>query len=309
MNIIISSLDANGIHFTGPIEAVDIDSLKLFISKKIKNTDSILIELVGNQLTYVIEKVRKTSLEKNDYYGFQLLSRVPVLNDSYQVVIKYNDDSIPCGTITVENKQQLEDEHDPVLVVGRKIGEITSPIVAQDANSQQIEFFIKRKYDGISFLDESKIIYIDYVPVDKKTSKGEPVEFLSDKIKEIFEVQPPAGYEGEWLLLKWTLPYEATRLAGEVKYAISVIDMSNDTRIYTWQTFPSSFVVHENIGFRQEIVLTPEDESKLTELVREINTLKENVLDIENILGYQTDSDSDNDVEIIFSGGTAPIDN
>jgi hypothetical protein len=70
MNIIISSLDANGIHFTGPIEAVDIDSLKLFISKKIKNTDSILIELVGNQLTYVIEKVRKASLEKNDYYGF-----------------------------------------------------------------------------------------------------------------------------------------------------------------------------------------------------------------------------------------------
>jgi HD-like signal output (HDOD) protein len=39
----------------------------------------------------------------------------------------------------------------------------------------------------------------------------------------IEEVPAPLGQIGEWLLLKWDLPYEVTRLAGTVKYAVSVV--------------------------------------------------------------------------------------
>jgi hypothetical protein len=77
---------------------------------------------------------------------------------------------------------------------------------------------MKKKYDGISFVDESKAIYIDYIPVDK-SALPENANFLSDKAIVITEnVLPPNGQENEWILIQWNLPPQATAEAGTVKF-------------------------------------------------------------------------------------------
>jgi hypothetical protein len=133
-------------------------------------------------------------------------------------------------------------------------------------------------------------------------------EFISDPAIVITEdIIPPNGQEGEWIMLKWNLPYLATKMAGTVRFAVSVIDHYGDERSYTWQTFPSSFNVSQNIGLRTGLTLTPADESILGELVDNMQTLQTDVDAIEMYLGEQTDEDPANDKEILIIGGGAPI--
>jgi hypothetical protein len=89
-------------------------------------------------------------------------------------------------------------------------------------------------------------------------------------------------------------------LAGNVRFALSVLDESTDTRAYTWQTLPSSFTVSPNLGFRTSIVLPQEEISVLAELTNRVD-------DLEELVGYQSDDEGLNDREIIFNGGGAPV--
>lgn len=307
MNIVISSL--NDMKLTGlQTGSHDLDSAKLFIAKSI--AEDIDITLTKSGETYPLIKTISSSLEKNDYLGYKLSSRVRVPDGVYTV----NASNVTATAVLelVEN-QKLTDEDDAILIIGRNINPVTTQILAQDINSQQLTFYIKKKYDGISFLTaeedpERKQVFFDYIPVDE-ADLPEGSAFLSERAEVISEnVIPPNGQEGEWIVLKWNLSYLVTKKAGTVKFAVSVIDYLGDERSYTWQTKPSTFVISENIGLRKGITLTPAEESIFTELVKDVRTLKSDVNAIEDFLGEQTDDDSTNDQEILFVGGGAPID-
>ena len=307
MNIIVSSL--NDIKKTGI--CTDLDSAKLFLSKKISNTDleNLLLNIrLQNNGTYFLIASPSSALEKNDYLGYRLYSKTNIPNGSYSFKIG----NLSIENFEVESNEKLIDQHDPIYIIDRKINPVTTTIVAEDANSQQLTFYINKKYDGVSFIDDgSKSIYADYIPLDLKKQKeegkiSEEINFFSSKLNIIHEnVEPPVGRVGEWIILKWDLPYEATKLAGIIHFAISVIDKTGDTRTYTWQTLPSSFVVSQNLAKRGDIVLSPEETSRLTELVAQVNTLQTDVNNLEAFLGNQTDDESDNDTEVIIGGGGA----
>ena len=301
MNIVISSLTdmkVTGLN-TG---SKDLDSAKLFVSKTI--TDNIDLTLEGANGTYPLIKTLSNPLEKAEYLGYKLYSRVNVPDGAYSVIATGVDAEV---TLELEGNNALTDEHDAVLIIGRNINPISTQILAQDINSQQFTFYIKKKYDGVSFIDETKRIFFDYIPVDPN-DLPEGKEFISDPAIVITEdIIPPNGQEGEWIMLKWNLPYLATKMAGTVRFAVSVIDHYGDERSYTWQTFPSSFIISQNIGLRTGLTLTPTDESILDELVDNVQTLQTDVDAIEMYLGEQTDEDPANDKEILLIGGGAPI--
>ena len=130
MNIIISSL--SDIKKTG--NCTDLDSAKLFISKDIQGEDlNILlstIKLIGSG-SYYLNAVLNTSLEKNDYFGYRLYSKVPVNNGNYTFEIG----SLSIEGFEVQGNEELIDQHDPIYIIDRKINPITTTIVAEDANS------------------------------------------------------------------------------------------------------------------------------------------------------------------------------
>lgn len=299
MNIIISSLSE--IKKTGT--GADLDSAKLFIAKSIENSASLLmnIQLIGNGI-YPLIATQKDSLEKNDFYGYQLNSRVFVPNGEY--IFKIGN--LEIESFIIQGDKTLIDEHEPIYIIGRQINPIAAQIVAEDANSQQFTFYIKNKYDGVSFIDESKAIYADYIPVNKEDLPLN-TNFLSDRLAVVYEdIMPPYGQESEWILLKWSLPYLATKTAGVVNFQISVINAFGDSREYTWQTLPSSFKVSKNLAPRGDTVLTPEETSILADLIDDVNEIKEDVNALEVFVGNQADDDLGNDFEILISGGSAP---
>ena len=308
MNIVISSL--NSIKLTGlQTGSQDLDSAKLFIAKTISE-EAIDITLKKGTETYPLIKTLSPALEKNDYLGYKLSSRIHVPDGMYTISAT---NISATATVELINNQELVDEDDAILVIGRNINPVMTQVVAQDINSQQLTFYIKRKYDGISFLtteeaEEHKEVYFDYIPVDP-ADLPDGKAFLSDRAIVISEdIIPPNGQEGEWIMLKWNLSSIATKTAGVVKFAISVTDQFGDERSYTWQTLPSSFTVYPNLGFRTGITITPAEESVFTELVNNVRVLKDDVNAIEEFLGDQTDTDPDNDEEILFVGGGAPVD-
>jgi hypothetical protein len=304
VNIILSLVnDTYTARFVRP-EEDDIDALKLFVSKQITNDVAITIE--KNAHRFNLTKIRETGFDKNEFTAYRLISEFPVSGD-YSLYV----DNTDVGTITLSDGSHLIDEHSPVLVNGRRIGPVTTEIIAQDVYSQQITFLMKKKYDGISFIDEAsyKRLYVDFIPVDKEllkitdeTGKIITIPFLSDRIEfaNITTTLAPAGQSGEWVLIKWDLPYAATKDAGTIPFSLSVIDTDSD-HPYIWQTFSSSFTVSPSLGIRQGI--------NVPALIIPEGILEERVAAIEETLGYQTDMALENDRDILFSGGGAPIEN
>ena len=294
MNIIVSSLTTNGIkivnHEGG---AVDIDKIKVYSAKSI-NIRPVEIELVSNGVidedlistpTYRLLLNENSTLEKNNYLGYDVSCSFAIPSQAYTATIVYSDNinstkiDLP-SSLTVFN--DLEDEHKEVIINDRTISKIESVIVAQDYHSQQIRFLIKEHYDGISFIDSHKKIYVDYIPVNFKpyiAEDGSKVNFLSSQITEINKV----ARDGQnWLILKWDVPYTAVENAGNVKFAISVVNL--ETPMYIWQTMPSTFTVQPNLAVREGLPIVPEENSNaLTDALARIGVLEDFVEDIDNI--------------------------
>ncbi len=305
MNIIISSLDENGIKITN-LTSKDIDNVKLFVLKEL-NITPLRLELVSGENTYPVALTQSSALEKAQYYGYTLSAKTSIPLEDYTLHFYYSglarSESTTTYIQTIGLTNGLEDEHDAVFINGRQINRITTPIVAQDLNSQQIRFYIKKMYDGISFLDEFKKIYVDYIPADGSLPEEENAPgFWSDEITEILDDPDPIDHEGDWLLLKWNVPQKVMEKAGTVRFALSVVNIDLS---YVWQTFPSSFTVSENLGFRTVPVFSEEEVSKLTVIMEQVEELRSDVNAIEETIGYQSDDDVSNDQEVIISGGTA----
>lgn len=316
MNIIISSLNTDGLKITG--SDTDIDLAKLFIAKDL-NITPLRIELstvktedgLTSTITYPLSIIESLSLNKDLFNGYELSAKTSIPLDSYNIkfYIQGQDNPIVFATLlNIENG--LVDEHEPVYIIGRQINPVKTQIVAQDVNSQQICFYIKKRYDGISFLDDSKQVYVDYIPVDKSLlvdEDGNVIAFLSDAILEIEDDPDPIDQEGDWLLLRWNVPPAATKLAGSVTFGISVLNNFNNQELidYCWQTFPSTFTVSKNIGLRSIPVASAEELSQFTTLINEVADIRSDVNALEAFVGNQTDEDLNNDVEVIIGGGGA----
>lgn len=305
MNIIIESL--NSIRLTGT--STDLDSAKLFVHKSIDNAEQIIISLIdASQQEYVLDKTLFKELEKTYYLGYQLTPTCNIPAGTYSIKASRDNLNLLLPEVRISETNALIDEHEPTRITGRKIGPVDTKIIAQDLNSQQLTFYIKQKYDGVSFVDDSKKVMFDYIPLDPQdlidaTPDGAPtLSFLSSEAIVIKDnVIPPKGQTGEWMLLKWNLPYYATKKAGVVKFAISVIDKQNEYR-YLWQTESSSFTVQPNLAFRSGAIVPPPEDVVIPE---ELEDLTERVNDLEAFLGYQTDDNAANDMPIILGGGSA----
>lgn len=306
MNIIISSLDANGMKVTGASQA-DINSAKLFIAKSL-NVTPLRLELILDNFIYSLKITANPSYDKANFYAYGLSAAYSIPLDNYKIKLYYQGITRANESLILEDEvalmNDLEDEHTIFAISDRTIARITTQIIAEDRHSQQISFSLKKLYDGISFLNDDKKIYVDYIPVDfvpyeVETIEGtiEKINFLSTEITEKLE-------DGENVILKWNVPSDAMQKSGFVKFAISVIDLATE---YVWQTSPSQFIVLPNLGKRLSSPIgSTEEISAFAELAAKVNELEDDVAGLEEIVGFQSDNDISNDEEVIFSGGTAP---
>jgi len=58
---------------------------------------------------------QKNSLEKNDFYGYQLSSRVSVPNGEYTFKIG----NLEIESFIIQGDETLIDEHEPIYIIGR----------------------------------------------------------------------------------------------------------------------------------------------------------------------------------------------
>jgi hypothetical protein len=99
----------------------------------------------------------------------------------------------------------------------------------------------------------------------------------------------------QWILLKWIVPFAATKNAGDVVIALAVLDNAT----YIWQTIPTKLTVLPNIGLRPAVPVTPEGEPASENLVEYIGTLEDRIKELEEF-----DADLDNISSINAEEGT-----
>lgn len=306
MNIIISSLDANGMKVTGASQA-DINSAKLFIAKSL-NVTPLRLELILDSFIYSLNITASPSYDKANFYAYGLSAAYSIPFDNYKIKLYYQGTTRANESLALEDEvalmNDLEDEHTIFAISDRTIAKVTTQIIAEDRHSQQISFSLKKLYDGISFLNEDKKIYVDYIPVgfvpyeiEILDGTKEKVNFLSTEITEKLENE-------DNVILKWNVPSDAMQKSGSVKFAISVIDFATG---YIWQTSPSQLTILPNLGKRLSSPIgSTEEISAFAELTAKVNELEDDMAGLEEIVGFQSDNDIFNDKEVIFSGGNAP---
>ena len=83
MNIIISSLDANGMKVTGASQA-DINSAKLFIAKSL-NVTPLRLELILDNFVYSLNVTSSPSYDKASFYAYGLSApySIPLIKLNY----------------------------------------------------------------------------------------------------------------------------------------------------------------------------------------------------------------------------------
>jgi hypothetical protein len=142
MNIIISSLDANGIKITGS-SASDINLTRLFVAQDL-NITPVRLDLISNSFTYPVTITASPSFDKTNFYAYSLSANFSIPQDNYNFKVYYYTKArteLELNTsLMAELFNTLEDEHEVVLINDRNIGNITTKIVAGDRNSQQITF-------------------------------------------------------------------------------------------------------------------------------------------------------------------------
>ena len=315
MNIIIVSENTSTVTNE---TSTDLDTVRLFIAKTynyIPVEATLRAESEEDGLTvsheYLASIIPAPSLNKKEYLAYTMTSRCAIPLLEYTLTLTETAHTNPLTLspkITLNN--QLADEHVPIMIIGRNIGTINTPIIAGDRRSQEFTFYIQKKYDGVSFFDDTKEFWADYIPVDFKPPEEFPdLEFYSSRISEIHEVVLE-DMEGDWLSLKWEVPDEAMAKVGTVKFAISILEKTeNGTYPYVWQTAPSSFKVSPALGKRMALPIDPADDvTAITELINDVEELKTTTSSLNELMGYQADTDSNNDTEVYVGGGGAPID-
>lgn len=271
MNIIISSLGTDGVRFVNydSSSSYDINKIKVFISKALElipealelyYNDPSIDDAIESNPTHALPLALNSAFEKPNYYCYDIHSDFAIIQQSYTASLKFNDGYHVAMPQNVQVFNGLEDEHGAIVINDRTIGKIPTVLVAEDYASAQITFLIKERYDGVSFLDENKKIYIDYIPVGFKPFQDDLdpnniINFLSDEIIEKNVVMMDGA---PWIKLHWNVPSTATKTAGTVKLALSVISITEP--MYVWQTLPTTMTISPNLGLRPIVPVIPDEE-------------------------------------------------
>ena len=320
MNIILYNNDGNlAVRYTQPpTEYAEIDTVRVYIQKSADTSQPIAVptalrlecsEEPGDDgmpfyLKETISLKQDGNLTLDKYFGFVPSAAAAFPAKPYVCTLIADDVEYEVGTFNFANNSML-DEHNALLVKDKTITVVSKDtmLVAEDHLSQEITFLIKEKYDGVSFLDNTKKVYVDYIPVGYKPAEGQPAFFSDNHITR--SVASNISDQENWIYLRWRVPNTATHKAGKLSFALAVLGSD-----YVWQTQPATLTVYPNIGFRgtdMPFVPTDPEEETLAELEERISLIEDNYVSVagaNNEYGLVS-SANDGDDEILLGGGSA----
>lgn len=293
MNIIIRSETEYQLTEYNKDSIYDINNIKIYSSTIVPTNIALKYEDSTNPLlaqAYSIPII-PTEIKENDYILYTAIAGDFIQTKLYDVTLAFeNGARLQLEEPLKINNDILQDEHDAIKITGRTIAVNNNSIalIAQDCRSQRITFLIKESYDGISFLDENKEIYIDYIP--PSLTPSEDIPFYSDNNLERY-VDDSLSINGEqWMKLIWTIPYEATKQQGTVKFALSVVGKLVNGDCYIWQTAPAQFSVQPNIGQRPGVPVIPNSNPESFNIEKRIASLEEFTANIDNVTAIDQDN-------------------
>ena len=227
----------------------------------------------------------------------------------------------------------MTDQHEPIDIDDRDIliSNNQNVLIAEDNISQCITFRIPQYYDGIDLF--TKYLYLDYIEevleLNPETSAMVSVKKLYnlslDAYKEVKDVIENEGTEEAitkpYIYITWAVPYEITKKAGAISFAISAIDSvdnltsdpaTGSIRQYVWQTKPSTLTIQPNLFKRNQTPVVNEEERTFVEnlfdtleiINQDIDMVEEDVQEIRDSDIYKIDEQYGNG-EVEFDGGGA----
>lgn len=320
MNIILYNNGGNlAVRYTQPpTEYAEIDTIKIYAQRDINTSQPIAVPTTlrlesieqseAGMPIHFVENIplyynANTTLEKYVEYSFTFTKCLPA--KEYACILVASGKEYKVGSFLLENKAK-EKETGILMVQDKTIVALNQEValVAEDHLSQEITFLIKENYNNFSLLDDSKKVYVDYIPVGYVSPAGQPTFLSDDNLSRSFAYCDEDG--NNWLYLKWRVPGMVTQKAGRVPFALAILEAN-----YIWQTQPAILTVYPNIGFRgSELPVVPSDpesDEALSELEERIANIEENYLSmagVGNEFGIVSSAD-DGDDEILIGGGSA----
>lgn len=310
MNIVITS--ASDIKLTQYESSTTyrIEDIKVYSNTEITSINAIYQD-IGATYEMTLESTGKKLGDDFAQYTLNPKVNMPAGNYIFAIdnaatsVVKLQEYTANSG----DNETGLRDEHDVLIVKDRTINVVASQVtlVAEDHYSQQVRFKIKKKFDNIDFLDDTKIVSVDYIPANfemvKKDYQEEingsgDITFLSDS-ENTGHVSREVSVDSDYIIIRWDVPHTATRYAGSLKVALCIENANQDDN-YIWQTNVASLTVAPNIGLRDNkgsvsIIVKDSLQEQIDELDIRVTDLDGQVNNINSRV---------EDIETIFEGGT-----
>jgi hypothetical protein len=89
----------------------------------------------------------------------------------------------------------------------------------------------------MSFLDETKMVEVDFIPADWESIKeecdiDEEYQFIADTTNIRDPYEDPADLD--YMIIEWTVPYAATQRAGTLKVALAISSKDDGGVAYLW---------------------------------------------------------------------------
>lgn len=337
MNIIVSQDKAIRLTQYSSQSSYDLDQIKIYLAKPLFSGDGFILHLIEGRNVYYFYCTLCGEVINYYIYKVYFLRDVSLSGGSYQLKLEINDKILNIPTAIQFNDMQyvgetpaimtmamrtvaaaatMTDQHKPIDIVDRRIVMPSAEnisLIAEDNVSQCLTFRIPQKYDGVDFT--KKTIYVDFIDLQPGKESLTPLRNM-----RLYAPGDEANLESidgvDYMLVKWVVPYAATKKAGTLTIALSVVGSIEDgADYYIWQTQPASLTIKPNLYKRADAavdispILNPLGnlEAQVMVLDHEVETLDGEVQDIKNSDIYALDGEAPSDNEILFNGGGAPI--
>lgn len=257
MNIVIKSAASASLTQFDQNISYDLKDIKVYIHNTVPSLQemSFLSEksnFLEESITYTCDLI-PMGLFLGDFNLYSLSPQGIIPKGEYKIQLSELENTIIKLNASIAKNDNfingdIYDEHSPLLVIGRTIQATPDQVqlIAQDSYSQEICFKIKKKYDNVSFLDENKIVEVDFIPADW-SSEAVDQKYIIDEIVTK-EALPD---DDNYILLRWVVPPAATSKAGILKLALAISDNTDPSKSYVWQTSPVNLTVQPNIAQRE----------------------------------------------------------
>lgn len=257
MNIVIKSAASASLTQFDQNTSYDLKDIKVYIHNIVSPLEEISFlsqqsDFLGEPITYICDLI-PMGLFLGDFNLYSLSPQGIIPQGEYKIQLDDLKNTIIKLNASIAKNENfingdIYDEHSPLLVIGRTIQATPDQVqlIAQDSYSQEICFKIKKKYDNVSFLDENKIVEVDFIPADW-SSEAVDQKYIADETVTK-EALPD---DDNYMLLRWVVPPSATSKAGTLKLALAISDNTDSSKSYVWQTSPVNLTVQPNIARRE----------------------------------------------------------